>query len=37
MYKNHTVGVVIPAYNESKLIGKVIETMPELCGLDYRC
>ena len=29
MYKNHTVRVVIPAYNESKLIGKVIETVPD--------
>jgi glycosyltransferase involved in cell wall biosynthesis len=29
MYKNHTVGVVIPAYNEINLIGKVIETLPE--------
>ncbi len=30
MYKDHTVGVVIPAYNEEKLIGQVIETMPAL-------
>ena len=29
MFKNHTVGVVIPAFNESKLIGKVIETIPD--------
>ncbi len=28
MYKEHTVCVVVPAYNEEKLIGKVIETMP---------
>jgi len=29
MYKDKTIGVVIPAYNEEKLIGQVIETMPE--------
>ncbi len=29
MYKNKTVAVVVPAYNEEKLIGKVIETMPD--------
>ncbi len=29
MYRDKTVGVVIPAYNEEKLIGRVIETMPE--------
>lgn len=29
MYKNKTVCVVVPAYNEEKLIGRVIETMPE--------
>lgn len=28
MYKENTVCVVVPAYNEEKLIGKVIETMP---------
>lgn len=28
MYKGKTVGVVIPAYNEEKLISRVIETMP---------
>ena len=28
MYKNNIVAVVIPAYNEEKLIGRVIETMP---------
>jgi glycosyltransferase involved in cell wall biosynthesis len=28
MYKEHTVCVVVPAYNEEKLIGRVIETMP---------
>ncbi len=29
MYKEHTIGVVIPAYNEAKQIGRVIETMPD--------
>ncbi|MBN1788498.1 MAG: glycosyltransferase family 2 protein [Sedimentisphaerales bacterium] len=29
MYKNKTVCVVVPAYNEEDLIGKVIETMPD--------
>ncbi len=29
MYKEHTVCVVVPAYNEEKLIGRVLETMPD--------
>src|SRR5574342_748094 len=29
MYKEKKVFVVVPAYNEEKLISKVIETMPE--------
>ncbi len=29
MYKGKTVCVVVPAYNEEKLIGRVIETMPD--------
>lgn len=29
MYKNKSVCVVVPAYNESTQIGKVIETMPD--------
>lgn len=29
MYKDKTICVVVPAYNEEKLIGNVIETMPE--------
>ena len=29
MYKEKTVGVVVPAYNEEKLIGRVIDTMPK--------
>jgi glycosyltransferase involved in cell wall biosynthesis len=28
MYREKTVAVIIPAYNEEKLIGKVIETIP---------
>jgi glycosyltransferase involved in cell wall biosynthesis len=33
MYKDKTVAVVVPAYNEEKLIGKVIETTPDY--VDY--
>jgi len=33
MYKDKTVAVVVPAYNEEKLIGKVIETTPDF--VDY--
>jgi len=29
MYKEHTICVVVPAYNEEKLIGRVLETMPD--------
>jgi glycosyltransferase involved in cell wall biosynthesis len=29
MYRDHTVAVVVPAYNEEQLIRRVIETMPE--------
>jgi glycosyltransferase involved in cell wall biosynthesis len=29
VYKDHTVAVVVPAYNEEQLIGKVLETMPD--------
>ena len=29
MYEEKQVAVVIPAYNEEKLIGRVIETMPD--------
>lgn len=29
MYKDKTICVVVPAYNEDELIGEVIETMPE--------
>lgn len=30
MYKDHSIGVVVPAYNEETQIAKVIETMPEI-------
>jgi glycosyltransferase involved in cell wall biosynthesis len=30
MYKQKTIAVVVPAYKEEKLIGRVIETMPPL-------
>jgi glycosyltransferase involved in cell wall biosynthesis len=30
MFKNKSVGVVVPAYNEEKLIRRVISTMPDL-------
>lgn len=30
MYKEKSVGVVVPAYNEELLIGRVIEAMPPL-------
>ncbi len=29
MYQEKTIGVVVPAYNEELLIGRVIETMPD--------
>ncbi|MDD3002697.1 MAG: glycosyltransferase family 2 protein [Candidatus Shapirobacteria bacterium] len=29
MYKNKTIGTVVPCYNEGKQIGKVVETMPK--------
>ena len=29
MYQDHTIAVVAPVYNEEKLIGRVIETMPD--------
>jgi len=29
MYKNRTIAVVVPAYNEEKLIRRVVKTMPE--------
>lgn len=29
MYKNHVIGVVVPAHNEELLIGRTINTMPD--------
>jgi glycosyltransferase involved in cell wall biosynthesis len=29
MYRGATIGVIVPAYNEEELIGRVLETMPE--------
>ena len=43
MYKEKAIGVVVPAFNEEKLIGRVIENMPKFvdkivivedCGKD---
>ncbi|BHH82927.1 glycosyltransferase family 2 protein [Desulforhopalus sp. 52FAK] len=33
MYKKKKIAIVIPAYNEEKLIGKVVETIPDF--VDY--
>jgi len=35
MYKGKKIGVVVPAYNEEKLIGRVIETMPDFVDRIY--
>ena len=35
MYQNHTIGVVIPAYNEAGLIGHVIHTIPDYVDRIY--
>jgi len=35
MYRDHTVGVVVPAYNEEGLIGDVIEDMPAFVDVIY--
>lgn len=35
MYRDWTVGVVVPAYNESGLVGQVIETMPRFVDRVY--
>lgn len=35
MYEEKRVGVVVPAYNEEKLIGRVIETMPDFVDRIY--
>jgi glycosyltransferase involved in cell wall biosynthesis len=33
MYEGKTIAVVVPAYNEEKLIGRVLETMPDFVDL----
>lgn len=33
MYRDHRVAVVVPAHNEERLIGRVIETAPDLVDL----
>lgn len=35
MYKGHNVAVVVPAYNESGLVGTVIDTMPDFVDRVY--
>ena len=35
MYRDHTIGVVVPAYNEAGLIGEVIRSMPAF--VDWIC
>ena len=35
MYKDKKIGVVVPAYNEEKLILRVLETMPEFVDMTY--
>ncbi|MDJ1434179.1 glycosyltransferase family 2 protein [Halostagnicola sp. A-GB9-2] len=35
MYREHTIGVVVPAYNEEGFIGEVIDTMPEYVDRVY--
>lgn len=35
MYRDHRIGVVVPAYNEEGLIGDVIQTMPDYVDRVY--
>ncbi|ELZ97029.1 family 2 glycosyl transferase [Haloferax mucosum ATCC BAA-1512] len=35
MYRDHTVGVVVPAYNEAGFVGEVIDTMPDYVDRMY--
>lgn len=35
MYKNKKIGVVVPAYNEEKFIGMVIESVPDFVDKIY--
>ncbi|MEE2708816.1 MAG: glycosyltransferase, partial [Gemmatimonadota bacterium] len=33
MYRNKSIAVVVPAYNEETLIGRVITTMPDIVDI----
>jgi len=35
MYRDHTIGVVVPAYNEEGFVGEVIETIPQFVDRVY--
>lgn len=35
MYRDHSIGVVVPAYNEEGFVGEVIDTMPEYVDRVY--
>lgn len=35
MYRSHTIGVVVPAYNEAGFVGEVVETVPEYVDRVY--
>ena len=35
MYREHTVGIVVPAYNEEGFVGDVIDTMPDYVDRVY--
>jgi glycosyltransferase involved in cell wall biosynthesis len=35
MYKENTIGVVVPAYNEAGFVGEVIDTIPEFVDVAY--
>ena len=35
MYREHTIGVVVPAYNESELIGETLASIPEYVDVVY--
>ena len=35
MYEGHTIGVVVPAYNEEGFVGEVIETVPSFVDRVY--
>lgn len=37
MYRDHRIGVAVPAYNEEKLIGKTLSGIPEFVDRIYVC